>query len=50
MANETVTITKEEYLRLLNRDLWLHCLEEAGVNNWTGFAIAADILDKDDDA
>lgn len=49
MAKETVTITKEEYLRLLDRDLWLHCLEEAGVDNWTGKAIATDILDREDD-
>lgn len=31
MATETVTITKEEYKRLLDRDLWLYCLEETNL-------------------
>jgi hypothetical protein len=31
-----VTVTKTEYERLLARDFWLGCLEEAGVDNWQG--------------
>ena len=33
---ETITITKKEYDRLMHNDEWLHCLETAGVNNWDG--------------
>ena len=33
---ETVTISKIEYERLLERDEWLDCLEAAGVDNWEG--------------
>ena len=43
MAKETVTITKEEYLRLLDRDLWLDCLEQAGVDDWVGLDFAQEI-------
>lgn len=48
MATETVTITKAEYLRLLDRDLWLHFLEEAGVDNWAGQIIAKDLYEAED--
>lgn len=48
MTVETVTITKAEYMRLLDRDLWLHCLEEVGVDNWTGQTIAKDLYEADD--
>jgi phage pi2 protein 07 len=36
MPEEMVTVTKTEYERLLARDFWLGCLEEAGVDNWQG--------------
>jgi hypothetical protein len=36
MPEEMVTVTKTEYERLLARDFWLGCLEEAGVDNWRG--------------
>lgn len=32
----SVTITKEEHERLLDREEWLECLEAAGVDNWGG--------------
>lgn len=35
--DETVTITKFEYDRLVRRDNWLACLEAAGVDNWQGW-------------
>ena len=38
-----VTITVEEHLRLLERDDWLDCLEAAGVDNWHGCDVAAEI-------
>lgn len=30
---------------LLERDKWLSCLEQAGVDNWEGYGIAIDIQD-----
>jgi hypothetical protein len=37
MDNETVTISKKEYEDLLDSQLWLDCLESAGVDNWGGY-------------
>jgi len=34
---KTVTITIEEYDRLLKSELQLECLEGMGVDNWDGF-------------
>jgi len=34
MGNETVTITKAEYERLLDAAEFLSCLEACGVDNW----------------
>lgn len=39
-----VTISKAEYECLLERDVWLECLELAGVDNWHGCDVAAEIL------
>ena len=46
MANneETVTIAKAEYDRLIRADRWLDCLDAAGVDNWEGYEIAQDYL------
>jgi hypothetical protein len=41
-----VTISSEEYLRLLGRDAELSKLEAAGVDNWEGYAAA--IREEDD--
>lgn len=41
---EMVTITKAEHDRLVERDVWLDCLEDAGVDNWHGCDVAAEIL------
>ncbi len=35
-----VSITKEMYEHLLDRDSFLTCLEAAGVDNWDGYDIA----------
>lgn len=40
MSEETVTITKKEYDRLLRDEAWLSCLEGAGVDNWQGIDYA----------
>lgn len=41
---EKVSITKTEYARLLERDLFLSALEAAGVDNWDGYAHAQEIM------
>lgn len=35
---DTVTISYNEYERLLNAEAFLEALEEAGVDNWEGYA------------
>ena len=32
--DETITITKKKYKELLDSELKLNCLENAGVDNW----------------
>lgn len=46
MEQETVTIPKQEYEKLLDRDQWLCCLEAAGVDNWCGWDEAISIRDE----
>lgn len=40
---EMVTITKAEYVQLLEDSHWLSCLEAAGVDNWEGFDYAREM-------
>lgn len=40
MEEETVTITKAEYKRLLDRVEFLECLKATGVDNWDGYSEA----------
>ena len=40
---EYVTITAFEYKRLQERDDWLQCLENEGVDNWIGYDYAREI-------
>lgn len=47
--NEMVTITKNEYDRLLKQVDWLQCLEVAGVDNWDGIEDAMRIRDEPQD-
>lgn len=42
---KTITITIAEYNSLLEREVWLECLEEAGVDNWDGMSFAHEILE-----
>jgi hypothetical protein len=44
---ENITITLEEYNRLLRRDAWLDSLEAAGVDNWEGISYAHEIHRED---
>lgn len=39
---DTVTISREEYERLIDRDRWLGYLDDAGVDNWPGIEHAID--------
>lgn len=43
---ETVTITKARLNRLERAENWLECLDEAGVDNWSGIEIAVDIYNE----
>ena len=47
--SEKVTITKEEYDRLLHSDAFLTALQAAGVDNWAGYAYAQEILEEFND-
>lgn len=42
MDKETVTISKEEYEKLKDRDLFLSALEYNGVDNWMYYEYALD--------
>jgi len=42
----TITIDKGEYDRLLEDAFWLMCLEQAGVDNWIGFEEAQNIKEE----
>lgn len=39
---ETVTISREEYLSLVNDSLFLNALRNAGVDNWDYYDIAVE--------
>ena len=43
---ETITISKEEYKRLLDAEITLRALVSAGVDNWEGYGYAMSMLDE----
>lgn len=43
---ETVTITKEEYERLLEEVAFLECLRACGVDNWQGYDDAVEMMEE----
>ncbi len=45
---EMVTITKKEYDELIDRSTWLTCLENAGVDNWSGYSFARELYSEYD--
>lgn len=49
MTKETITISKEEYARLLEESHFLRCLEGAGVDNWSGYDFAQEMYDNEKD-
>lgn len=40
MSDETITITKAEYDRLIRAELFLECLNAGGVDNWEWYGEA----------
>ena len=46
---DTITISKEEYKRLLNAKITLNALICAGVDNWEGYGYAMSMLDEEED-
>lgn len=46
LLKTTITITKEEYNYLKERDLKLTSLEHAGVDNWEGYDYSIDVLEE----
>ena len=48
-SNDTVTIDKQQYLKLQSDSNMLQALYAAGVDNWEGYEDALDIMDENDD-
>lgn len=46
---EMVTITKKEYEELLNDSAFLSCLEACGVDNWSGYSDARQMLEEEEE-
>lgn len=49
MKNEPekmIEIEEDFYDYLIQRDIWLECLEDAGVDNWEGLPAAYEALDR----
>ncbi len=44
-----VTITEEEYNKLLENKAWLYCLEAVGVDNWEGYDIARKMFNEQEE-
>jgi len=44
MNEETVTISKSEYDRLVRDSIFLGCLEQCGVDNWDGYYEAGKMI------
>lgn len=47
---ETVTIAKSEYERLIADSEFLGALEACGVDNWEGYDLARDLMRETEDA
>lgn len=44
MGDKIVEITQEEYDQLIADSKWLACLEDAGVDNWSGYDFAVELF------
>jgi hypothetical protein len=50
MTGEAViTIGVSEYMVLLKDQSFLNCLKRAGVDNWSGYEYALELLEEDED-
>ncbi|MEH6848093.1 MULTISPECIES: hypothetical protein [Bacillus cereus group] len=47
-AEKMVTISRAEYLRLLEDSEFLSCLEAAGVDNWGGYGDAWEMMESEE--
>ena len=47
MPDETVTISKSEYDRLVKDSEFLECLQCCGVDNWEGYSEAWKMMDEE---
>jgi len=48
-GKELITIEKDYYDSLVEDSKKLGCLESAGVDNWSGYGYAMDLLESDED-
>lgn len=48
MAEEMITITKAEYEGMLDEIEFLNCLEACGVDNWSGYSDAHEMMNEED--
>ena len=46
--SDVITISKEEYEKLLKDSQFLQCLEACGVDNWNGYSDAWNMVDEED--
>jgi hypothetical protein len=46
MEEETITISKKKYDKLVKQSEWLGYLNAAGVDNWEGYGVAQDYRDE----
>ncbi|MGG1339073.1 hypothetical protein ABE244_00500 [Bacillus toyonensis] len=45
---KTVTISRAEYLELLEDSEFLSCLQAAGVDNWDGYGYAWEMMESEE--
>ncbi|RWZ87226.1 MAG: hypothetical protein EO766_11920 [Hydrotalea sp. AMD] len=45
-SDETITISVKEYDELVESSIFLTCLENAGVDNWSGYSFAKELLEE----
>lgn len=50
MNDDKEIIVDAEYFRILEeRSIWLGCLEAAGVDNWSGYDEAQELMENEND-
>lgn len=47
-GENTVVLTRERYEELLESENFLTCLENAGVDNWSGYPYAMELFREED--